>query len=74
MSRAFSDGGSWESSISTQLDQMLNNYKVNGSVLLDVGSNIGAHTLHAAAKGYHVWAIDALTMNHVKVSQFAFFQ
>lgn len=59
-------GHAWEADISRLLATMLNSYGVD-SVLLDVGSNIGSHSLYAAALGHHVWSVDALTMNHVKL-------
>ena len=59
-------GNPWEGDLTILLATMLNHYGFQ-SVLLDAGSNIGAHSLYAAALGHHVWSVDALTMNHVKV-------
>ncbi len=37
------------------------------SVLVDVGANLGIHTLAAASVGASVWAVEPLTQNLVKV-------
>ena len=67
VSAVIQSGRAWEAELSRLLGKMLNTYG-RDSVLLDLGSNIGAHSLYAASLGHHVWAVEALTMNHVKVS------
>ena len=60
-------GNAWEGDISKLLGRLLDAYGNSQMVFIDVGANIGCHALYEAAKGYDVWAVDPLTMNHVKV-------
>ena len=76
VSASINNNKAWETRISILLGRWLSessssspnsNIPPNCSVLLDIGSHIGSHALYAAALGHHVWAVDALTTNHVKV-------
>ena len=66
VSAAIQAGHGWESGMSRLLARMLAHYGP-ASILLDLGCNIGSHSLYVAALNHHVWAVDALTMNQVKV-------
>ena len=48
---------------------MLDAYKDENPVFLDVGANIGGHALYAAAKGAPVFAIEPLSINLKLVPQ-----
>ena len=53
--------------IKALLDVMILNEGTKKTVFLDVGANIGMHTLYAAKLGYPVWAVDPQKQNIIKV-------
>ena len=64
-------GGAFEKHVSRTikalLDVMMLNEGTKRTVLLDLGANIGMHTLYAAKLGYPVWAVDPQKQNIIKV-------
>ena len=63
--------GQFEGHISEILKQLLHMTKLHeGSkktTFLDVGANIGMHTLYVAKLGYPVWAVEPQKKNIIKV-------
>eukprot|EP00095_Tigriopus_kingsejongensis_P008471 maker-scaffold18_size714446-snap-gene-3.26 protein:Tk08471 transcript:maker-scaffold18_size714446-snap-gene-3.26-mRNA-1 annotation:"hypothetical protein ARALYDRAFT_481533" len=59
-------GSPWERHLSLFLAKMLQVYGPE-AILLDVGANIGSHTVFAAALGHKVWGVEPQLMNLVKV-------
>ena len=70
MSGTLKGGKLWEERISTFVKKGLENYDGvrPGAVFLDVGANIGTHTLYALATGHRVYAVEPLTINDVRVN------
>ena len=60
-------GNLWERETSALLGKLLDPFGTESAVFLDVGANLVCHTLYVAARGFRVWAVDPITMNHVKV-------
>ena len=60
-------GNLWERDTSSLLGKLLSLIGKESAVFLDVGSNLGCHSLYVAALGFRVWAVDPIKMNHVKV-------
>ena len=64
-------GGAFEKHVSRTikalLDLMTLNQGTKETIFLDVGANIGMHTLYAAKLAYHVWAVEPQKQNIIKV-------
>lgn len=50
--------------------KMLDSKKPN-SIFLDIGANIGVHTVYMAARGFKVWSAEPITTNILKMWQSA---
>ena len=63
--------GAWEKHVSRTikalLDAMMLNEGTKKTIFLDVGANIGMHTLYAAKLGYAVWTVEPQKQNIIKV-------
>ena len=63
--------GSYEKSVSQIIKALLNIIKLHEdnkkTMYLDVGANLGMHTLYAAKLGYPVWAVEPQMENIIKV-------
>ena len=53
--------------IKALLDLMVLNQGTRKTIFLDVGANIGMHTLYAAKLAYPVWAVEPQKQNIIKV-------
>ena len=42
-------------------------YDHNSTVFLDIGANLGIHSLYAASLGFKVWAVEPQEINLAKV-------
>ena len=65
------NGIPWEGDVTHLLVKMLSclHSRTNKVVFLDVGANIGSHTIPIAALGYHVWAVEPMQETFMKVTQ-----
>ncbi|KAI9361702.1 S-adenosyl-L-methionine-dependent methyltransferase [Zopfochytrium polystomum] len=66
VSNSIAGSGSWESDISSGVLQALaeaESVGVQDPLFLDIGSNLGMHSVAVLAYGYRVMSIDALTLN-----------
>ena len=61
--------GSYEKRISLTIRALLNRLREGNkkTTFLDVGANLGMHTLYAAKLGYPVWAVEPQMKNALKV-------
>ena len=59
--------GIWEKEISDLIKGMLLHYDQQDIIFLDVGANLGFHSLHAAKLGYKVWAVEPQQPNVIKI-------
>ena len=59
--------GIWEKEISELIKDMLLRYDQQDIVFLDVGANLGFHSLYAAKLGYKVWAVEPQQRNVIKI-------
>ena len=63
--------GGYEKSISRTIKALLGINKPHEgnkkTIFLDVGANLGMHTLYAAKLGYPVWAVEPQKKNIIKV-------
>ena len=59
--------GIWEKEISELIKDMLLRYDPKEIVFLDVGANLGFHTLYAAKLGYNTWAVEPQQRNAIKI-------
>ena len=60
--------GSWEKNISKIIKMLLNKYVHKSTVFLDIGANLGIHSLYAAKLGFKVWAVEPQQSNLLKVN------
>ncbi|KAI9361691.1 S-adenosyl-L-methionine-dependent methyltransferase [Zopfochytrium polystomum] len=66
VSEAIATFGSWESEISKGMLEVLHEAELRGvrdPLFLDIGANLGMHSVAVLAYGYRVMSIDALTVN-----------
>ena len=49
--------------------QILNDYNEENAIFLDIGANIGTHSIPVAVHGHQVWAVEPLANNIVKLYQ-----
>ena len=59
--------GIWEKEISELIKDMLLRFDPQDVVFLDVGANLGFHSLYAAKLGYNVWAVEPQQRNVIKM-------
>ena len=59
--------GIWEKEISELIKDMLLRFDPRDIVFLDVGANLGFHSLYAAKLGYNVWAVEPQQRNVIKM-------
>ena len=59
--------GIWEKEISELIKDTLLRFDPRDIVFLDVGANLGFHSLYAAKLGYKVWAIEPQQRNVIKI-------
>lgn len=59
--------GIWEKEISELIKDMLLRYEQKEILFLDVGANLGFHTLYAAKLGYNTWAVEPQQRNAIKI-------
>ena len=74
VSGTLKEGRAWEPEISNFVKVGLENYDAvaaKSAVFLDVGANIGTHTLYALATGHRVYAVEPLTINDIRVNMYA---
>ena len=67
MSGSILSTGSWEKDISKIIKMLLNKYVHKSTVFLDIGANLGIHSLYAAKLGFKVWAVEPQQSNLLKV-------
>ena len=53
--------------ISKIIKMLLNKYVHKSTVFLDIGANLGIHSLYAAKLGFKVWAVEPQQSNLLKV-------
>ena len=59
--------GIWEKEISELIKDMLLRFDTRDIVFVDVGANLGFHSLYAAKLGYNVWAVEPQQRNVIKM-------
>ena len=59
--------GIWEKEIGELIKDMLFRFDPRDIVFLDVGANLGFHSLYAAKLGYNVWAVEPQQRNVIKM-------
>ena len=64
---AIKRSGVWEGGISHLLQKLLSNNQFDDALFLDVGANLGFHTLYAAKLTNKVWAVEPQERNLNKV-------
>ena len=67
VSASILSNGVWEREISKIIRMLLNRYVNKNALLLDIGANLGIHSLYAAKMGFKVWAVEPQQRNLIKV-------
>ena len=68
VSKSIIEEGHWEKNTSLLIKKLLTRHMKSDAVFLDVGANLGIHSLFAAKLGFNVWSIEPQEENLKKVN------